>query len=33
MQTRIEEQIPSDAPGWIVSRYEELVNSCDPAAQ
>jgi membrane protein required for colicin V production len=31
MQTRIEEQIPSDAPGWIVQRYEELVNSCGPA--
>ena len=30
MQTRIEEQIPSDAPGWIVQRYEELVNSCSP---
>ena len=26
----IEENIPSDAPGWIVQRYEELVNSCDP---
>ncbi|WP_370311679.1 CvpA family protein [Sagittula sp.] len=32
MQTRIEEQIPSDAPGWIVQRYEELVNSCGPAS-
>lgn len=30
MQANVEEQIPSDAPGWIVSRYEELVNSCGP---
>jgi len=30
MQANIEQQIPSDAPGWIVQRYEELVNSCGP---
>lgn len=29
MQTQLEEQIPDDAPGWIVQRYNELVNSCD----
>ncbi len=24
----IDSQIPEDAPGWIVSRYEELVSNC-----
>lgn len=24
----IDEQIPEDAPGWIVERYEQLVGSC-----
>jgi len=24
----IDEQIPSDAPGWIVTRYEQLVGDC-----
>ncbi|MGH1369300.1 MAG: CvpA family protein [Maritimibacter sp.] len=24
----IDEQIPEDAPGWIVGRYEELVSTC-----
>ncbi len=31
---KIDEQIPEDAPGWIVARYETLVSSCtgaDPA--
>jgi len=28
MQDRINEQIPEDAPGWIVSKYEELVGAC-----
>lgn len=36
-QTNIDESIPSDAPGWIVARYEALTGSCgapvaDPAA-
>ena len=32
-QTNIDENIPSDAPGWIVSRYEELTKTCAaPAA-
>lgn len=29
VQLRVEEQIPSDAPAWIVERYGELMNSCD----
>ena len=28
MQTSINDQIPADAPGWIVSRYEQLVGGC-----
>jgi membrane protein required for colicin V production len=27
-QERLNQQIPSDAPGWIVARYDELVGSC-----
>ena len=27
-QDKLNEQIPSDAPGWIVARYEELVGAC-----
>ncbi|RVT85629.1 CvpA family protein [Rhodobacteraceae bacterium CCMM004] len=27
-QDRLDDQIPEDAPGWIVSRYEELVGAC-----
>ncbi len=27
-QTRVEEEIPSDAPGWIMQRYEGLMDSC-----
>ena len=27
-KTGIEEQIPEDAPGWILTRYETLVGSC-----
>ncbi|WJY20559.1 CvpA family protein [Fontisubflavum oceani] len=33
MQERIEAQIPTDAPGWILERYEELINSAEPAAE
>ena len=25
---KIDEQIPDDAPGWIVQRYEQLVGNC-----
>ncbi|GKY89029.1 CvpA family protein [Sinisalibacter aestuarii] len=28
---KIDEQIPDDAPGWIVERYEALVSSCTGA--
>ncbi|SES16276.1 membrane protein required for colicin V production [Tranquillimonas rosea] len=28
-QDTIDEQIPEDAPGWIVRRYEQLVSSCE----
>lgn len=27
----LNDQIPADAPGWIVSRYEELVSTCTAA--
>ena len=27
-QERLNESIPTDAPGWIVARYEELVGTC-----
>ncbi len=32
MQDRINDSIPEDAPGWIVSRYEEFVGDCGRAA-
>lgn len=28
----VDDQIPDDAPGWLVSRYEELVNGCTGTA-
>ena len=28
MQDRLNEELPEDAPGWIVARYEELMSSC-----
>jgi len=28
LQTRVETQIPADAPGWILRRYEELTGQC-----
>lgn len=28
VQQSLEEQLPDDAPGWIVERYEELVGDC-----
>ncbi|PID37144.1 MAG: colicin V production CvpA [Rhodobacterales bacterium] len=30
-QGRLDENIPTDAPGWIVERYETLVSSCTAA--
>jgi membrane protein required for colicin V production len=30
-QTSIDNAIPEDAPGWIVSRYEQLVGNCGTA--
>jgi len=29
-QAQIDDNIPSDAPGWIVERYNELTNVCAP---
>lgn len=29
----MDQQIPADAPGWIASRYEQLVHSCGPTGQ
>lgn len=29
-EDKLNESIPTDAPGWIVSRYEELVSVCTP---
>lgn len=31
-QGTIEEQIPEDAPGWILERYEQLVGNCGGGA-
>ncbi len=28
LQTRVEAEIPSDAPGWILARYEQLTATC-----
>lgn len=28
LQSDLDKQIPADAPGWIVARYEELVGKC-----
>ncbi len=32
LQGRLAEQIPEDAPGWIVARYEDLLSACDAEA-
>lgn len=32
-KTGIENQIPEDAPGWILTRYEALVGECDAPAE
>ena len=31
MQEKMNQMVPSDAPGWIVARYEEMVGSCGGA--
>ncbi len=31
MQDKMNQMVPSDAPGWIVARYEEMVASCGGA--
>jgi membrane protein required for colicin V production len=28
LQDSVEAQIPSDAPGWILARYEQLISTC-----
>lgn len=28
MRGQMDQQIPQDAPGWVVSRYEQLVRGC-----
>ncbi|MDQ7261148.1 CvpA family protein [Paracoccus sp. PS-1] len=33
MRGQMDQQIPQDAPGWVVSRYEQLVRSCGPVGQ
>jgi len=30
LQGDIEDQIPTDAPGWILARYEQLTSACAP---
>ncbi|AXC50921.1 CvpA family protein [Paracoccus suum] len=32
MRGTVNEQIPQDAPGWVVNRYEQLVRTCTAAA-
>jgi membrane protein required for colicin V production len=32
LQDRVEAEIPSDAPGWILSRYEQLTSTCQAPA-
>ncbi|MGV6811416.1 MAG: CvpA family protein [Brevirhabdus sp.] len=32
MQASIEDQIPEDAPGWILEQYETLVGDCGPSS-
>lgn len=29
IRSQLDEQVPSDAPGWIVSRYEQMVRGCN----
>ena len=30
MQDKLNAELPADAPGWVVSRYEELMGNCGP---
>ncbi|WP_045391215.1 CvpA family protein [Falsirhodobacter sp. alg1] len=32
-QSKIDDQVPDDAPGWIMSRYEQLVGRCGVPVQ
>lgn len=32
LQDNVAEQIPTEVPGWITDRYEELVGTCGPTA-
>lgn len=32
LQDKVAEQIPTEVPGWITDRYEELVGTCGPTA-
>ena len=32
MQDQINDSIPEDAPGWITSRYDQLVGECNKPA-
>lgn len=32
VRSNVESQIPEDAPGWILQRYEELVGACEQPA-
>lgn len=33
MRGQMDQQIPQDAPGWVVSRYEQMVRSCAASGQ
>ncbi|WP_378943932.1 CvpA family protein [Paracoccus sp. R86501] len=33
MRTQMDEQIPADAPGWIVNRYEQMVMACTASGE
>lgn len=33
MSAQVNQQIPADAPGWLVGRYEQLVRSCAATGQ
>ncbi len=33
MQDKLNDSIPEDAPGWLVSRYEQLIGDCNKPAE
>ena len=33
MRTQMDEQIPANAPGWIVNRYEQMVMACTSSGE